>query len=70
MELAGFISMREPSRAMRDEAAQAGTFEYSGVPYDRIQFLTIREMLEEKREFHTPSKVGSRIASGQGNLPL
>jgi len=53
-ELAGFISLREPSQAMRNEAAEADRkipFEYNGVRYDRIQFLTIREMLEEKREF-------------------
>lgn len=69
-EMAGFISLREPTRAMRDEAAQAGVYEYNGVPYDRIQLLTIREILEEKREFRTPSKVGIRGSTGQQSLPL
>lgn len=69
-ELAGYISLREPTSAMRDEAAKAGKYTYNGIDYDRIQFLTIKEMLEEKRDFHTPTKVGSRIATGQGVLAL
>lgn len=73
--LAGFISMREPTKAMRDEAAHAGMFEYGGLNYARIQLLTIREVLEEKREFHTPTKIGIRDTTGRGttaqqNLPL
>ncbi|MGH2510963.1 MAG: DNA methyltransferase, partial [Ktedonobacteraceae bacterium] len=36
-DLAGFISLREPSPAMRKEANEAGTYEYRGVSYDRIQ---------------------------------
>lgn len=68
-ELAGFISLKEPTKAMRDEARDAGSFDYAGLAYPRIQFLTISEILEGKREFHTPTKMGSRIAgSKQGNL--
>lgn len=67
-ELAGFISLREPTRAMREEAAAAGMLSYGGIDYPRIQFLTIREMLEEKREFHTPTKIGTRITTGQTSL--
>jgi len=67
-EMAGFISLREPSRAMREEAATAGMLKYGGIDYPRIQFLTIGDMLEEKREFHTPSKVGTRISTGQTSL--
>lgn len=63
---AGFISLKEPSRAMKDEAAKPGTYEYSGVAYRRLQLLTVREIVEEKREFHTPTKVGS----GQVSLAL
>jgi DNA modification methylase len=69
-ELAGFISLREPTKAMREEASKARQYTYSGIKYDRIQFLTIQQMLEEKREFHTPTKVGSRIATGQISLSL
>jgi DNA modification methylase len=70
VELAGFISLRDPTKAMRHEAATAGMYEYSGVSYPRIQFLTVREIVEEKREFLSPTKVGSRIATGQVLLPL
>ena len=69
-ELAGFISLREPSKAMWEEASQAGVYEYQGVPYRRIQLLTVREILEEKRQFETPTKIGARIASGQSTLPI
>lgn len=70
VELAGFISLQEPSRAMKDEAASAGTFEYSGNNYPRVQLLTIADILEKKIEFDTPTKVGSRISTGQLNLRL
>lgn len=66
--LAGFISLQEPSKAMREEASRAGMFEYHGVEYPRIQFLTVADMLVEKREFQTPSKMSSRIATGQSTL--
>lgn len=69
-ELAGFLCMREPTKAMIDEASRAGTYEYNDVHYPRIQILTVRQVFEEKRELHTPSKVGSRIATGQAALPL
>jgi DNA modification methylase len=68
--MAGFLSLREPTKAMLSEAATAGTFEYQGVSYPRIQCLTVTEVLEGKRELHTPTKVGSRIATGQTSLPL
>jgi DNA modification methylase len=67
-ELAGLISLRPPSKAMREEAATAGTYTYRGVQYPRIQFLTVEDMLVHKREFHTPTKVGTRIATGQTSL--
>jgi len=63
--LAGFLSLREPTKAMREEAASAGTYEYNGVDYPRIQLLTVRDVLENKRELRTPTKIGSRIATGQ-----
>lgn len=68
--MAGFLCLKEPSKAMKEEAATAGQFEYSGVKYDRLQILTVRDILEGKREFHTPTKMGSRIASPQHSLPL
>ena len=69
-EMAGFLSLQEPSKAMYEAASLAGQFEYGGTKYDRIQFLTAKQILEEKREFHTPTKMVSRISSAQGSLPL
>lgn len=69
-ELAGFLCLQEPSKAMREEAATAGQFQYGDVKYDRMQLLTVKQILEEKRDFITPTKVGTRIATGQGSLPL
>lgn len=69
-EMAGFLSLQEPSKAMREAAAKAGQFNYKGVNYDRIQFLTVRDILEERREFHTPTKVATRISTRQESLAL
>lgn len=69
-ELAGFLCLNEPTKAMREEAAAAGQFIYGDVKYDRMQILTVRDILEKKRDFHTPTKVGTRIATGQSSLPL
>lgn len=69
-EMAGFLSLQEPSKAMREDAAKAGQYTYGDVKYDRVQFLTVRELLEEKREFHTPTKLRSRVSSPQAVLPL
>ena len=68
--LAGFLSLSEPSKAMRREAEEAGAFEYLDIEYPRIQFLTVRNVIEEKREFKTPTKVGSRISTGQTAFAL
>jgi DNA modification methylase len=69
-DLAGFISLHEPTRGMKDAAARAGTFNYQGTEYPKIQLLTIREILEDKREFKSPTKIGSRISTGQAALPI
>ena len=68
--MAGFLSLQEPSKAMREAGSLAGQFEYGGTKYDRVQFLTVKQILEEKREFHTPTKMVSRISSAQGSLAL
>ena len=68
--MAGFISLKEPTRAMKAEAAEAGVYQYQGISYDRLQLLTVRKVLEEKREFHTPSRVQTKIVTGQTSLAL
>lgn len=68
--MAGFLSLREPSKAMKAEAADAGMFTYGNVQYPRLQLLTVAEVLEGKREFHMPSRVSTKISTGQTSLPL
>lgn len=69
-EMAGFLSIMPASKAMLSEAAEAGTYGYGGVEYPRIQFLTTADVLEDKREFHMPTRVGTKITTGQGSLSL
>lgn len=69
-ELAGFLSLKTPSKNMREEAAGAGMYKYNNVSYPRIQMLTVQEILEGKKTFHTPSVIGSRVKTGQSSLPL
>lgn len=70
VKMAGFISNRPPSKKMKEEAAKAGMYEYEDERYPRIQLLTIPEILEEKRMFQTPTRVGSKADTGQINMPL
>ncbi|ODS54489.1 MAG: hypothetical protein ABS36_11365 [Acidobacteria bacterium SCN 69-37] len=69
-EMAGFICLQEPTKLMMAAANAAGTLTYNDVSYPKVQILSIRAILEDKREFVTPSKIGSRIATGQSALPL
>ena len=68
VKLAGFISNKPATKRMKEEAASGGVFEYEGVTYPRIQLLNTVEMLEEKKRFQTPTKVRSKISTGQ--IPL
>jgi len=68
--MAGFLSLKDPSKAMYEEAARAGTYTYRGVDYPRIQMLTVHDVIEDKREFRTPTRVGTRDAIGQVSLAL
>lgn len=69
-ELAGFLSIAPPTKAMQAEAAEAGTYSYNGFEYPRIQFLTTADVLEAKREFHMPTRVNTKISTGQSSLAL
>lgn len=70
VQMGGFLSLHEPSKAMRAEAAAAGVFEYGGIQYPRLQMLTVRDILESKREFHMPTRINTKITTGQQSLPL
>ena len=71
-EMAGLIVMH-PLKPTQERnfarfAAQAGSFEVLDTKYNRMQVLTVPEILDGKR-FHTPSVAGLGI-TGQGQLPL
>lgn len=69
-EFGGFLTLQEPTRAMRAEAADAGVYVYNDVTYPRVQLLTVHDVIEGKRSLNTPTKLGSRIETGQASLPL
>lgn len=68
-DLAGFITLNNPSKGMRGEAIEAGMFTHEGISYPRLQILTIEELLAGK-QFKTPTRLGTRISKGQPALPL
>jgi DNA modification methylase len=70
VELAGFISIRAPSKAMKAAAAKAGIWEYKGERYERVQLLTIKDILEDGKWFQMPARVKAKGTTGQLNLPL
>jgi hypothetical protein len=70
VEMAGFISLQQPTKAMAQEADEEGFYEYRGVKYPRIQFLTIQDIFDGKR-WHCPSVVkAKRKDRGQTYLSL
>jgi hypothetical protein len=64
-ELAAFLCLKEPAKAIRDEAIRVDGYEYNGIVNPRIQFLTVQQLLGGKREIKTPTKVGTKISTGQ-----
>ncbi|MDR0909299.1 MAG: hypothetical protein LBM77_05980 [Spirochaetaceae bacterium] len=69
-KMAGFICLKEPTKAMYEEADAAGCYEYQGIKYRRIQILTVREIFEGKI-WDTPSKVkAERKDGGQMQLTI
>ncbi|MDR0684677.1 MAG: hypothetical protein LBF83_06075, partial [Spirochaetaceae bacterium] len=69
-ELAGFICLKNPTKAMIQEADAAGYYEYQGVKYPRIQILTIQDIFNNKK-WHCPSVVKTvRKDKGQTFLAL
>lgn len=68
--MGGFLSLNEPTKAMRNEASDAGMYEYGGNKYPRMQLLTVADILEGKREFHMPTRINTKISTGQQSLPI
>ena len=72
-EMASFLSIPEPTKAMLSEAAEAGTYEYAGVQYPPIQFLTTEDVLCcQARTPHANARprVNTKISTGQQSQPL
>jgi len=69
-EMAGFLSLREPTPAMLKEAAKAGQYKHGNDVYDRIQFLTAWDMLEGGKELRTPSRLEAKVSTRQWALDL
>jgi DNA modification methylase len=67
-DLGGFICLKTPTRKMLEAARDAGDFTYRGVRYPRVQILTVKQILEDKIDFRSPTKVGSKLTTGQRNL--
>ena len=67
--LGGFISLRPPTKGMRDEAAHAGRIEYRGRMYDKLQLRSVADLLAG-RLFDTPSRVETMEWEKQRVLPL
>lgn len=69
-EFGGLLTLREPTKAMREAADGAGFFTYNEVQYPRIQILTVKDILEDNRELKTPTRIGTKISTGQQSLAL
>lgn len=69
VEMGGFICLQKPTKGMISEAAQAGTYNYLGEKYERLQIRTIEDLLNDK-PFDTPSKVKTLNWIKQLAMPL
>jgi hypothetical protein len=65
-----WLGREDSNFRMAESKSAALPFEYGGVKYDRMQLLTIKDILEDKREFHTPTNMVSRVSTAQGSLAL
>jgi predicted deacetylase len=62
--------LKEPTKAMIQEADAAGYYEYQGTKYPRIQILNIQDIFDGKK-WYCPSVVKtSRKDNGQTHLQL
>jgi hypothetical protein len=69
-EMAGFISLHEPTKAMRQEADLAGYYEYQETKYPRIQLLTVNEIFDGKKWYCPSILKANRKDLGQGYLSI
>ncbi len=55
--LSGFLSLNEPTKAMGKAVSSDGQWSYKGETYDKIQLLTVRDVVDGKRLFQTPTSL-------------
>jgi site-specific DNA-methyltransferase (adenine-specific) len=55
-QMATLITLDEPTKPMRDEAAKVGLYHHAlmGRNYDRIQIVTVRELIEQEKRLDLP----------------
>jgi|HubBroStandDraft_1064217.scaffolds.fasta_scaffold100709_2 hypothetical protein len=69
-EMAGFLPLQEPTKAMHEAASLTCQYDYDGTKYDRLQFLNRQGHPRISGSFNTPTKMVSRVSSAQGSLAL
>jgi site-specific DNA-methyltransferase (adenine-specific) len=69
-DMGGLISLEKPTPKMYAEAVAAGTYTFRDIKYPRCQLLTVEDILEGKRIFESPTRIGAKKQTGQGALPL
>ena len=62
------LSLREPTKKMREEAAVAGTYDYNNQTNPRLKLLTIKEIMSSQRIRSSARRF--RVRSEQYELPL
>ncbi len=60
-----FLSLEEPTRAMRSEAASAGMYSSWGNDYPRVQLRTVGELLDGKKLDLPPFLIGEQQSAGR-----
>jgi hypothetical protein len=70
-EIGLFITLEEPSAPMRHEAATAGAYhsELSGRDYQKLQILSIKDILEDRRKPELPLLVLPAYQQAERVLP-
>jgi len=69
-DIGGLISLDEPSDQMRAAAKRVNPYVFSDTKYVGCQLLTVKDILEGKRRFDTPTPIGARKSTGQTALPF
>jgi DNA modification methylase len=78
-EIGVLITLEEPTQPMRSEAKKAGLYKHAvtGETYDRVQIVTIKEILEQRKRLEMPlnaevlkAAVAAEYGGEQGRLDL